>query len=208
MFFKGKKKQEIENNIEEERFLERFRNVDVPILILDERWHVMFSESKKTDAQRTLEKEIKELFKSQAKLSKEIELQEEKKKVFFNNILMHMKLAQISEEEALKQEENQEHIRNINKEIEKLELEFENMPKRIKELNQELLIESLRYCYRRMRENKRVLKEQEELVKEAEKLLEERVSKKQEKEKENEQMYVFMHRLFGRNVLEIFDDFD
>ena len=35
--FKGKKKNEVED-IEEERFLERFRGEDTPILILDERW--------------------------------------------------------------------------------------------------------------------------------------------------------------------------
>ena len=59
-----------------------------------------------------------------------------------------------------------------------------------------------------MKENTEIVKEQDELIKEAEKLLEERLEKKHIKEKENEQMYMFMHRLFGRNVLEKFDDFE
>ena len=44
--FRGKKKNEVED-IEEERFLERFRGEDTPILILDERWLRIFPDNYK-----------------------------------------------------------------------------------------------------------------------------------------------------------------
>ena len=59
-----------------------------------------------------------------------------------------------------------------------------------------------------MRENRRNLKEQEKLIQEAKDLLEERTARKQEIQKQDEDMYIFMHHLFGRGVLEIFDEFD
>ena len=53
--FKGKKKNEVED-IEEERFLERFRGEDTPILILDERWLRIFPDNYKTSQIKKLEK--------------------------------------------------------------------------------------------------------------------------------------------------------
>ena len=47
--FKGKKKNEVED-IEEERFLERFRGADTPILILDERWLRIFPDNYKINS--------------------------------------------------------------------------------------------------------------------------------------------------------------
>ena len=89
-----------------------------------------------------------------------------------------------------------------------MEAEYEDMPQRIKALNEELLIESMRVCYRIMEANKAQLDKQKVLVEEAQQLLMERTLVKQNLEKENHQMYTFMHRMFGRSILELFDEFD
>ena len=68
--------------------------------------------------------------------------------------------------------------------------------------------ESLRVCYRTMEEHKENMEKQEALVREAEQLLAERQKEKEYLKKENEQMYTFMHRVFGKKIVEIFDAFD
>lgn len=210
MKFKGKKRREITTIFDEkeEKFLERFRGVEAPILTLDERWLTMFPEKEKTKEVLDLEKNLKAAFIYQAKLSDDLKVAEEAKRQLMERIIRNMKIAQISEEEAMLQEKSQEFIYELNERIDKLEREYEVMPQKIKELNEALLLESLRFCYQKMNENRKNLQIQETLIQEAKALLEDRINKKQEMQKQNENMYIFMHRLFGRRVLEIFDEFD
>ncbi len=207
MIFKGKgKKEEIDQ--EEERFLERFREVEAPILILDERWLRIFPDNYKTKEILRLEREMREALKYQARLTENIKDAEDKKKKLMDRIIRFMNAAQVSAEEAKKQEKSQEYIKNINLELEDLELKYEQMPDHIKDLNRQLLIESLRVCYRRMKENKEQLDEQKLLVMEAKKVLEQRQEKRRQLHIENEHIFTFMHKIFGRSIIELFYEFD
>ena len=208
MIFKGKKKQEKETDWEEEVFLQKFHGVEVPILILDERWLRIFPDNYKTPEMKRLEGELREAFKYQARLTADMEEAESTKKQLMDRIIHFMNAAQVNTQEAQKQEKSQEYIKSINQQLKELEIEYETMPDRIKELNEELLIESLRVCYRRMQENKRERQEQRELVREARELLQSRQERQEELQKENEHIFTFMHRIFGRKILEIFDEFD
>ena len=209
MRFKGKKKAEAEiEAIKEEEFLKRFRGVEVPILILDERWHHIFPDHNKSAQVRELEVALRECFKRQARISEELEKAENTKQKLMKRIIDNMRVAQVSAEEAKKQDKSQQLIKEINIEIAELEADYEEMPQRIKALNEELLIESMRVCYRIMEANKAQLDKQKVLVEEAQQLLMERTLVKQNLEKENHQMYTFMHRMFGRSILELFDEFD
>lgn len=209
MIFKGRKKQEVQiDSVEEEQFLKRFKGIDVPILILDERWHQIFPNQKKTQVIKELETKLRESFKRQAKLSEELENAENAKQQLMKRILDNMRLAQVSEEEAKKQDKSQQLIKELNVEIAELEAEYQEMPERIRSLNEALLIESMRICYRRMRANREKLAAQNALVEEAKELLRQRIQVKKDLQKQNEQMYLYMHRLFGRRILEKFDDFD
>lgn len=207
MIFKGKSKKE-EIDQEEERFLERFREVEAPILILDERWLRIFPDNYKTKEILRLEREMREALKYQARLTENIKDAEDKKKKLMDRIIRFMNAAQVSAEEAKKQEKSQEYIKNINLELEDLELKYEQMPDHIKDLNRQLLIESLRVCYRRMKENKEQLDEQKLLVMEAKKVLEQRQEKRRQLHIENEHIFTFMHKIFGRSIIELFYEFD
>ena len=46
------------------------------------------------------------------------------------------------------------------------------------------------------------------LVEEARALLNSREARKQELHRENEHIFTFMHRIFGRRIIELFDEFD
>ena len=205
--FKGKKKQE-EQDLEEEQFLERFRGEDIPILILDERWLRIFPDNYKTPQIKKLEKELRQAFMYQAKLTSEIEDAEKTKKQLMERIIQFMNVAQVSDKEAKKQEKSQEFIKDINLQLSDLEAEYEEMPDTIKNLNEELLIESLRICYRRMKRNKEQMQEQRRLIAEAKALLEERTKEKEMIKKETEHIFTFMHRIYGARIIELFDEFD
>ena len=89
MMFKGKKKAIAEMEaLKEEQFLSRFRGVEVPVLILDERWHHIFPDNKKSAQVRELEVTLRESFKRQARISEELEKAENTKQKlmsFLNN---------------------------------------------------------------------------------------------------------------------------
>ena len=82
------------------------------------------------------------------------------------------------------------------------------MPEEIKSLNQELLKESLRVCYQRMRKNKDAIEAEKESIIEVQEILKEHKDRKKELCKENERIFMFMHRVFGRRIIELFDEFD
>lgn len=207
MLFRGKKTGE-DLTYEEEEFLTRFQDIEVPLLILDERWLKIFPDNYKTNEMLRLERELREAFLYQAKLNDDIKDAETVKKKLLDRIIQFMGVAQLSKEEARKQEKSQEFIRSLNGRIDELQEQFESMPEQIHELNQQLLIESLRVCYRRMKENKEKLDAQKELVEEARALLNSREARKQELHRENEHIFTFMHRIFGRSIIELFDEFD
>lgn len=208
MKIQKEKKNQKKIDREEEEFLNRFRGVEAPILILDERWLRIFPEEYKTSEIKRLERELREAFKYQARLTSDMEDAEQKKKQLMDRIIRFMNVAQVSESEAKKQEKSQEYIKDINEQLSGMEMEYENMPDRIKELNEELLVESLRVCYRRMKENKDQLAVQKQLVLEARALLQERRETQKELRKENERIFSFMHRVFGSRIIEIFDEFE
>lgn len=208
MKFQREKKKQKKIDKEEEEFLDRFRGVEAPILILDERWLRIFPEAYKTSEIKHLEKELREAFKHQARLTSNMEDAERKKKQLMDRIIRFMNVAQVSKSEADKQEKSQEYIKEINVQLNDMEMEYENIPEQIRELNEELLVESLRVCYRRMKENKDQLAEQKQLVIEARELLQERTERHRELRKENEKIFSFMHRVFGSRIIEIFDEFE
>lgn len=208
MKLQREKKNQKKIDREEEEFLNRFRGVEAPILILDERWLRIFPEAYKTPEIKLLERKLREAFKYQARLTSDMEDAEQKKKQLMDRIIRFMNVAQVSESEAKKQEKSQEYIKDINEQLSGMEMEYENMPDRIKELNEELLVESLRVCYRRMKDNKDQLATQKQLVMEARELLQERTERQKELRKENERIFSFMHRVFGSRIIEIFDEFE
>lgn len=208
MKIQREKKNQKKIDREEEEFINRFRGLEAPILILDERWLRIFPEVYKTPEIKQLEKKLREAFKYQARLNNDMGNAEQKKKQLLERIIRFMNVAQINENEAKKQEKSQEYIKDINAQLSDMELEYENIPDKIKELNEELLIESLRVCYRRMKENKKQLAEQKQLVEEARDLLQERRERQKELRKENESIFSFMHRVFGSRIIEVFDQFE
>jgi len=205
----GKKntKVEINDTAVERQFQMLVRNNRVPILTLDEKWHALFPDYKKTPEIKQLERKVNKLLQSQGKyVNKQKELQKLKKKLM-NNIISNME-EESGEEEVLrqrKQDKNQRMIQEINDEIQYSEDLLNQIPDELNYANRELLLESLRVWYRRIHENTRQIDELGAWIKSTKEELKLRIIQKQDMEEENQELYKYMHSMLGPSIMEYLD---
>ena len=96
-------------------------------------------------------------------------------------------------------------IDEVNVKMEEIEDELIELPRNINSANQKLMLESMRYCYERLRQNS---KEADEITAWIDKVrveLKKNIIKKQNREINNRQIYSYMHDIFGVDILNIFD---
>lgn len=183
------------------------RAKQLPILTLDSRWHLLFPESKKTATIRRLEKQVNELLKYQGKIVQDAKGLKQLKRKLMQEIVLNMSESS-GENEAQrvkKLEHSQKYIKEINDKMTVLDDELEQLPKKIREANEKLMLESVSICYNQLRENKQQIIQLEEWITEVRNTLKERVIQKQEMEEENTNIYSYMHDMLGAQVMEVFD---
>lgn len=196
-------KQAKENTLED--LLLKGKNI--PILTLDNRWHQLFPSKDKPSHISKLESEVNSLLKRQGKVSSELKELSNLKKNLMQEIVNNMEET-IESKEAFRQkklEKSRRIIKEINEKIEKLEVEYEELPKVIREANRELLLSSIMICYERINNNRKELKEINSWIEKTRIELKKRVVKKEEKEEVNAKIYSYMHDIIGPGYMEYFD---
>ncbi len=184
------------------------RRKHLPILVLDERWHVLFPEEKKTSTIKKLEKKLNELLKHQGKLITEAKEMKKLKSSFMAGIVNNMQEVKQGKEEELRRkklESSQKYIKEINEKLAAYDDELERMPRLISEANEQLLIESVRICYADLHKNKEKIGLMQAWIMKIRDKLKETLIEKQELEETNARIYTYMHGILGREVIEIFD---
>lgn len=179
----------------------------IPILILDERWHELFPESIKPSTIKRLEKELTDLIKRQGQLSTDINDMKKKKQDLMREIVGNMKVADNPNDTvSIKlQKKNGNLIEDINRQIEKNEIELLEIPNKIRLANEKLMIESMFLCYKKIENNKKDIEEIGAWIQEVRNSLKEKILEKQDKEIQNERIYTNMHDIIGAKAIEIFD---
>lgn len=186
-------------------FSKQLEGKQIPILTLDEKWHTLFPEHLKDNHIRGLEKEVNNLLKEQGKVNNELKELEKLKKTLMDKILINMNQAQYDDFTAIKQDKSQKMILEINQKMQKAEDHMEELPTQLKETNQELLVESMNVCYKRLEENKEEIQRLDAWINQVREELKEKILMKQEKEIQNTDIYSYMHHMLGREIMEIFD---
>ena len=102
--------------------------------------------------------------------------------------------------------EGKELIQDINDKILENEMKISDIPREIKQINYQLMLESMKVCYERMTENTEEIKKLEKWILNARNELKEKLLDKQEREMENQQIYTYMHDVFGAQAMELFDN--
>ncbi|MCH5266192.1 MAG: hypothetical protein J1F02_09855 [Lachnospiraceae bacterium] len=179
------------------------RGKQVPVLVLDNRWHKLFPPGAKPEDVAELEDQVNALLRRQGKLVNELKDLKKTKKKLMDGIVAGMGG---NSERADKKKENQQRLLlEIKERIQEESDELVELPRQIKEANEELLMAGTRYCFERLETGDRELKVLTDEINEMREILKEKVGDKADLEDSMESAYSLMHGLFGHDVMNLFD---
>ena len=176
----------------------------IPILTLDHTWHKLFTQTGDDPQIHKLEEELNELLKRQGKLNSEIKSLNSYKKKLMQEIVSIMELPDSPEKEK-KMDENKRLIEESNGKIEEYKDELMDMPKQINDTNIELMLATMNVCYDKIKKNTQDIDEINKWIQDFRVQLKRKVITKQQKEIWNNELYSYMHAIFGPDVIEMFD---
>lgn len=191
----------------EEEFKSALNDKKVPILVLDQKWHRLFAIHGKTEEIKVNENELSGLLARQGKLNTDIKELKKHKSSLMNNIMENMDESTETEKEKRekKLEEDKRLIDEINEKIEAAEDELLELPNLIKECNEELMLLCMDYFYNKLKVNQKEAKEIEDWITQVRIDLKKNIIKKQNREINNREIYAYLHDIFGREVIDVFD---
>ena len=171
----------------------------VPLLILDQKWHRLFAVHGKTEEIKELEAQLNTLLTEQAKLNTRLKELKKLKGKLLDEIVQSM------EENEKKLEDNKRLVDEINEKIDECEEELVDIPFRLRETNDELMICSMDYFYEKIRLNQSEASEIEEWINQVRIDLKKNIIRKQNRDINNREIYAYLHDIFGAEVIDIFD---
>lgn len=199
----------MKRNVDKEKkelFTAALQGKNIPILTLDNKWYRLL-DGEERKAVKDIEDQMNALLKRQGKLNTEKkELKKLKKKLMGEIVTMvdaagdHPTSAQTKKIEQYKQK-----IEESNTKLEEYEDELLDLPKQIDQLNIQLMLATMEFCYADMQENTEQIQEIARWVTKIRIELKKRLIKKQEMEQKNHAMYSYMNDLFGADVMDMFD---
>ena len=179
----------------------------VPILTLDEKWHALFYNYEKSSSIKDLEMKLNNLLKKQGKLVHDIKGMRALKPKLMNGIIQNMNPDETKD--GLKKnkilDKNQKLIKELGGKLSNAEDELLEIPYDIKSVNEELMVESAKVCYKRINDNSEKIKSYDTWINETKAILKQRILEKQELEESNTMIYSYLHDLLGAEMLEILD---
>ena len=179
----------------------------IPILTLDNKWHKIFTQKKPDKKLKRLEDELNELLKKQGKLTGEVKEIKKLKKKLMDGIVANASEASVENDEKAvrKAQESTRLIDECNEKLEEYEEELLELPRDIDKVNKELMLLTMEICYDRLKENEQRIEEDARWVSEVREELKRRLVRKQEMEQANQELYSYLHDIFGAEVIELFD---
>ncbi len=175
----------------------------VPVLTLDHKWHRLFTQIDSNSEIKSLEKELNELLKRQGKINTETK----EIKALKNKLMEEIRSSSMDSEsvDSAKIEENKKLVEDCNQKLESYQDEALDLPNEINEINKKLMLATMEVCYDDIKEGTEEINEISQWIDEIRVELKKKVVRKQEKQKRIQDLYAFMHDIFGADVIEIFD---
>ena len=173
----------------------------VPVATLDNKWHKLFSKVEKTDALKEYEGKLNELLRKQGRINSEIKEIKRVKKELMDEIVTLMD----DNDGSDKVEKNKKLINDCNEKIDSFNDDLMELPKEIAEVNKQLMINTMDACYDELRENEKGIEELGAWLAKIRIELKKNVVRKQEYEISNQEIYSYMHDIFGAEVVDLFD---
>lgn len=194
--------------MQDKDFLTSLENVKVPVLVLDQKWHRLFALNGKPKEVLELEKKEKNLLERQGALTEEIKELKVVKNNLRKSVMENMIGANDDSDDPeiiKKREQDKRLLDETNDRLAKDEDELLDLPEKLKQLNTELMIATMTFCYDKLRTNAEEMQEITDWIAKVRIDLKKNIIRKQNREINNKEMYHYMHDLFGATVLDIFD---
>lgn len=179
----------------------------IPILTLDNKWHRLFTQTNPNKAILRLEEELNDLLKKQGKATTESKDIKRLKKKLMQEIVENAEgTAEGNNQKAMKKmEDNKRLINECNERLTMYEDQLIELPGEIDRVNRELMLQTMDICYDTLKTNETEIEETAKWVAAIRVELKKRLIRKQEMEQMNQELYSYMHDIFGAEVIEIFD---
>ena len=187
----------------DEKYRPAIADKKLPIVTIDHKWHQLFARVEKSRAVAQREQQLNELLRKQGKFNSEMKKVRKIKKKLMDEIVTLMDRSDAAANSKI--EDNKRLISECNDKIKEYQEELVDLPKQIEEVNAELMIETMKICYENMRLNEHHINSIGKWIADVRVELKKNVVRKQEMEIANQEIYSFMHDIFGADVIDIFD---
>lgn len=191
----------------DEVFSTALKEKKIPILTLDNKWHQLFTRANPNKAILRLDEELKELLKKQGKANTESKELRRLKKRLMQEIMENAEETANGNDvrAAKKMEENTRLISDCNDRLADYEEQLLELPREIERVNRELMLLTMESCYNTLKANEAELAETSRWIAQIRIELKKKLVRKQEMEQMNQELYSYMHDIFGAEVIELFD---
>ena len=186
----------------EKEFKEALKGKKLPILTLDNKWYQLFTQHNNHPDTDALAEQLKALVAKQGKLNTEVKEIRKLKSKLMDEIVAGIDNMPLTDKEM---EDHKRLINECNDKIDASQDALLDLPKQIDELNFQLMVQTMDICYKAMAENTEEILRISDWITKVRIELKKNVIRKQEKEWLNQEMYAYMHDIFGPEVIEIFD---
>lgn len=187
-------------------FSEALHEKKIPILTLDNKWYRLLDDDTRKRLSGT-EERLNALLRRQGKLNTETkDIRKLKKKLMDEIMSMAEQMNQGGNsqlEEKLAQHKRL--LEECNEKLADYQEELRELPGEIEELNSRLMLATMEYCYSMMQINSEEIEKISEWVKDVRIELKKQLVRKQKMEQKNQQIYSYMHDVFGADVVDLFD---
>ncbi len=187
-------------------FSDALQGKNIPVLTLDHKWYRLLDEFGKKEVQ-SLSDQLNALLKRQGKINTESkEIRKLKKKLMGEIVPMVNEVEETGDKKLEKKiDQHRRLIEECNEKLEEYQDELKELPIEIDKVNRQLMLMTMESCYKTMQLNSMEIKEIDDWVTEIRIELKKRLVEKQEMEQKNQQIYSYMHDVFGAEVLNLFD---
>lgn len=191
----------------EDVFAPAIKGKKIPILTLDNKWHQLFTQTGTNKQILKLEEELNGLLKKQGGAGQDMKKIKKLKKKLMDEIVEYADDAASGRDKKAekKLEENKRLINECNEKLDECEELLAVLPRQIDKVNKQLMLKTMEVCYDTLNENKEEIDRTTVWIEQVRTELKERLIRKQEQEMMNQELYAYMHDIFGADVIDMFD---
>ncbi len=186
----------------EEAFEEALKGKKFPVLILDNKWHRLFTQRNQSKEIKDTAEELKALVGRQGGLNNDIKDIKRLKQKLMDEIVSGVDDTPLNDKEM---EEHKRLIEECNEKVDQKQDELLDLPAQINEVNHKLMLLTMEVCYDIIESNTSEIADIANWISDIRVELKKNVVRKQEKEWMNQELYSYMHDIFGPDVIEVFD---